>query len=104
MFVQSNPLAIVSMVMLTAVFCYECRVILVDGLRRLLDTLYYAIPGVLFLLLMVGFGSLISWLGWRWLIIGMARMVGAGFLLTALYVAWIELLPFVQKLSRRWTR
>lgn len=93
------------MVMLTAVFCYECRAILLDGLRWLLDALYYVIPIALFLLALVGFGSLISWLGWRWLIIGLARMAGAGFLLTVLYVIWIEWLrPQAQKLSRQWTR
>lgn len=102
MFNQLNPLAITGTALLTAVFLYEYRAVFVDLFQRFLDLLFYLIPATVCVLAFVGVGLLLNWLGWRWLTVGLGRMMGAAFLLVCLWTFWTGVgLPFVEKLSRR---
>lgn len=106
MFVSSNPLAIAAAISLATVIVYEWRY---DFLCAI-DRLGVHVANVLLVIrvfwwapALMGAGYAIDrWLGWQWLLVGFARMLGASVILVCLFFLWTEVLrPKAQKLSLR---
>lgn len=106
MFVSSNPLAIAAILSLATALVYEWRYdfllavnwLAIQALNLLLLLwLFWWIPALMGVCYAID-----RWLGWQWLLVGIARAWGGCFVLVFVWVLWVEVLrPWVQKLSRR---